>query len=335
MIALFGGTGLLGSHIAYALYRLGYDLRIAFRTPAAQQNVRDVFALYGEDWDARRIEFFPLDFPSVESCRRLVAGAEVVVNAAAQVSLAGYGRRSAEALVRHNEDLTAHLAEACLMARIPQLIHIGSIAALGSPDAEGVVREASVPASLGALTPYARSKVAAERQVLRAGEEGLRVHILNPGVVLAPVSRRGSSAELVEWAMRGSRFYPSGLLAWVDARDVAQAVCRLAECPDALPSSSRITLVSGEASYYDFLRHFAAAGGGVRPRYCVSEPMVKWLFPFVALGRLLRLVSPSLSSQTILSAYSRSRYEGRLAALLGVKPHILPETIHFITIQKK
>lgn len=335
MIVIFGGTGLVGAHAAYALHKAGYGVRIGVRSSLSKQHVVDVFAIYGEANAVDTIDFYPLALSEFLDLCDFVRGADCVLNAAAQVSLAGYGRKGAEQLVRTNEDLASLIVEACLATGVERLIHIGSIAALGGAVDDAPVEETSSPQNGSFLSPYAQSKVAAARQIARGAAEGLKVHMLNPGVVLAPVTRKGSSAELVEWAMRGSRFYPDGLLAWVDVRDVAAAVCALVREPEALPYGSSITLVSDESSYFKFLSQMSAGSGGVRSRFCVSRRLAQLALPAIAVGRWLRFFSPSLSRKTVLSAYTETRYRREQVEKLGVFLHTLESTIHFITIQKK
>ena len=46
-VAVLGGTGTVGAHIAYAMVAAGYEVRIAYRREELKQHVKQVFSLYG------------------------------------------------------------------------------------------------------------------------------------------------------------------------------------------------------------------------------------------------------------------------------------------------
>src|SRR5262249_55110283 len=76
---------------------------------------------------------------------------------------------------------------------------------------------------------YAYSKYLSELEVYRGMEEGLKVSLVNPSVVLAAGDGQRSSSVLFGYVWRERKFFTDFLLNYVDARDVAEIIVRLLE----------------------------------------------------------------------------------------------------------
>ncbi len=132
---------------------------------------------------------------------------DTVVHSAGFVS---FNPREKRQLYDVNVQGTRNVVNASLSAGVKKLIHISSVAAI----------ERSV-------TDYGRSKYLAELEVYRGMEEGLKVSVVNPSVVLAAGDGRRSSSALFGYVWRERKFYTDFNLNYVDARDVADIVARL------------------------------------------------------------------------------------------------------------
>ena len=170
LVAVTGGTGFIGSHLAVALAARGHAVRCLLRPtsnraalPAAAETV------IGEHLADRA------------ALQRLLHGTDAVVH------LAGLTRSwTPRALHQVNRGGTAALCEVAVRAApaLQQLIIVSSQAAVGPSSRRRPRREDDPPAP---VTAYGRSKLAAERVRLRYPR--LPVTVVRPPAVYGPGDR--------------------------------------------------------------------------------------------------------------------------------------------------
>ena len=129
--------------------------------------------------------------------------------------------------------------------------------------------------------------------------------ILNPGVVLAPFLRKEGSGALIRLAASGIPIYPTGILAWVDARDVAAAAVKAIESGETF---MRATLVGGHSSYREVFSTFANAVGKQTPRVRIPYWGVWMMSPALTLLRWMGILPKSLKWGVLRAAYSCVKY---------------------------
>jgi len=166
LVALTGGTGFVGSHVAEALLASGCRVRALVRRP-------DVPGwLKGLD-----VEIVPGDVRDASSLDALVEGAEAVVHAAGKTS----ARNEAEYLAA-NAGGTANVAAATARrADGAHLVLVSSLSAAG-PSRDGMPVKATDPGR--PVSSYGRSKLAGEDEIRRA--VGISYTILRPCPVYGP-----------------------------------------------------------------------------------------------------------------------------------------------------
>ena len=168
-VFLTGGTGLLGSHLAEELRRVGSDV-VALHRPGA-----DTIFLEGLGCDL--VSGDVLDKPDVLA--PLMAGCTHVVHGAALV----YAGGAWPAICAVNVEGTRSVLEAAAYAGVKHAVHVSSVAVYGTVD--GAVTEGdSINTDLPDDDLYARSKRLAEveaRAVER--EQGLPVTVVRPSAV--------------------------------------------------------------------------------------------------------------------------------------------------------
>lgn len=180
LVALTGGTGFVGSHVADALLAAGFRVRALVRRPD------DVAWLKGTD-----ATFVKGDIRDASTLPALVEDAAAVVHAAGKTSA-----RNEEAYLAANAAGVANLA-AAVRARAPDahVVLISSLAAAG-PSREGTpVKATDAPRPVSA---YGRSKLAGEDTLRRSG---VPFTILRPCAVYGP--RETAIRDLFVAASRG------------------------------------------------------------------------------------------------------------------------------------
>lgn len=226
MIVITGITGLIGSHIAADLLASGQSVRAIVRPNADIQFVRKIFTLYhsngGELYN--QIEFVNGDILNYESLLHAFENADKVIHAAALVSFNPAERKD---VILNNIEGTANVVNACLECNVQQLGYISSVAAIGNAEEGELATEKTPWENSGLNSGYSISKYRAELEVWRGMEEGLKVVIVNPSVVIGPGHWTKGSASLITAIYKGMRFYTKGGTGYVDVRDVSSCLLQL------------------------------------------------------------------------------------------------------------
>jgi nucleoside-diphosphate-sugar epimerase len=208
--AVTGATGFVGRHLVEALRERGTVVRCLVRGAARGAELREAGA-----------ELVPGALEDAEALHALVGGADVVYH------VAGLLAAGTEAeLLRVNGEGTARLARAAREAGAGRLLLVSSLAVTG-PTRPG--SQLDETAAEHPLTPYARSKQAAEAAVRGAG---VPFTIVRPCAVYGPgdaqflrvfrLARRGVAPLLGDGRQE---------LTLVHARDLAAALVAAAESP--------------------------------------------------------------------------------------------------------
>jgi nucleoside-diphosphate-sugar epimerase len=177
--AVTGGSGFVGRHLIRRLLAEGETVRsldlLRLDLPGAEASVGDV-----RDGGA---------------LRRLLAGADVLVHAAAALPIAGPAR----ALRSTNVEGTRTVVAAATEARVGRIVVVSSGVVYGLQPPP--VREDTRPEP---IEPYGRTKLAAEQVARAAGAV-----VLRPSAVVG-AERLGLYALLFDWIGEGRRVYVLG-----------------------------------------------------------------------------------------------------------------------------
>ena len=213
-VLVTGAAGHVGVTLVRALLAQGRRVRALVRS--------DTEGLAGLD-----VELFRGDVRDRRSVAEAVAGAELVIHAAARISLSSVDDPHLQAV---NIGGTAAVVDACLEAGVARLVHISSVHALDLVGAATVDERLPLAESRDA-SPYDRSKAAAEREVLRGVGAGLDAVIVSPAAVIGPYDFKPSQVgRLLLELRRGSLpALTGGGQSWVDVRDVVGGVLAAAE----------------------------------------------------------------------------------------------------------
>jgi dihydroflavonol-4-reductase len=318
-----GGTGIVGAHVLNELLEHGGSVRALRRPNSDLEQVRRTLRHYHPDGDARfdRIHWVEGDLLDPDGLRAAMSGVARVFHCAAIVS---FDPRDKDAMFLHNITGTANVVNAMLACGVQRLCHVSSTATIGFK-ADGSANNEDVPfVSDKHASPYAVSKHEAEMEVQRGIAEGLHAVMVNPCVVVGPGRSGRSSMTIIDNVRKGSRFYPRGSNAIVDARDVATAMVRLL---DEGTCGERYLLIGENLTYRHFFSTISKAFGKAIP----TNTLPPWMLELAWRAERLRTLFGGRPMITKISARTASRtrnYDGsRARTLLHMKMRSVEEAV--------
>jgi dihydroflavonol-4-reductase len=270
-ILVTGATGLLGGTIANFFAAKHYSVRAIYRTSSPKNA-------------AANINWVMADILDPTSLQDALQGITHVIHCAAVVS---FDKRRAATMHEANVTGTANVVNACIEANVEHLIHISSVAALGRIRNGEVITEAMnwTPETSNSL--YGRTKFLAEMEVWRGQEEGLKIGIFNPSIILGLTDWQNSSAKIFKNVYDEFGWYSTGTTGWVDAMDIAKAVDLFLQKPNY---GQRYIMSAHNESYQHVMQLMA--------KYFNKKPPNKKVTPFLA-------------SLVVAVEYIKSRFSGK------------------------
>lgn len=170
-ILVTGGTGFVGSHLVRRLVENGDHVRVLVRKTSNIARLAQI-----------RVEFIEGDITDINILNQAANGVDVIYHCAAYVS--DWGPR--HVFLQTNVNGTENVARACLLQRVPQVIHVSSLAVLDRWKNHYRTDE-KTPYATKIRDYYTESKILSERLLLHLyATEGLPVTIVRPGIVWGP-----------------------------------------------------------------------------------------------------------------------------------------------------
>ena len=302
MILITGGTGLLGSHLLYALVNKGEKVRALRRAGADMTGLEKVFSYYRANDLVSKIEWVSGDILDVCSLEDAMKDVDTVYHCAALVS---FDKKQASLMMKTNVEGTANVVNVCLDKKIKKLCYVSSVAALGEADEKKETDENSTWKSSPDNSDYAISKYSAEREVWRGIEEGLNAVIVNPSVIIGAGDINKSSLQMFRLAKKGIEFYSAGKTGFVDVRDVVKAMTQLTE---SNISNERFIISAENVSYKDFYSAAAKCFGNKPPYIKVSRLMCETSRVLSAAKAVVKGKRPSLTKDLVKIACAKANF---------------------------
>lgn len=307
MILVTGGTGLVGSHLLFKLVSSNEKVRAIYRREKTLKRVKHVFTYFTDDAENlfKKIEWYEADINNIPKLQEAFKGITHVYHCAAFVS---FEPNKYHQLRKINIEGTANIVNLCISNQIEKLCYVSSIAAIGhNTNPEKLINETTPWNPEDDNSVYAITKYGAELEVWRGSQEGLKVVIVNPGIILgAGYWNGGSSGNLFKKIKQGMRYYVTGISGYVYVWDVVNAMTQLME--SAIYNEGFI-LVSENLSFKDF-QFKVAKTLNVQPPKKEAKPWllnIAWRLDW--LNYKLTGKRRSLSKQTAKSAVSITKYD--------------------------
>lgn len=294
-ILITGITGLLGSYIAREF--VGKAEIYGFkRTGSSTRLLEGIGA---------EIQWHEGNVSDVEELAEAVIGKDLVIHAAGMVS---FDSRDEDLLYEVNNVGTTNLVNAMLSTGTKKLVHISSVAAIGRSPELTRIDENHKWAESPLNTVYATSKYFGELEAWRGEQEGLKLIVVNPSILLGKVSDDRSSTDIYHYVLGENSYYPEGDLNYLDVRDAARMIRMLVE-KEAW--GERYILNKASISYQDFFKEMARAFGKKAPSKAATPFLIGLAVFYNGILRRFRLSKNPLNSQTAMIAQQKMYYDNK------------------------
>jgi len=281
MILVTGGTGLVGSHLLYALAANNKKIRATIRPSSDTSQVRKVFGYYSENAEADRffesIEWVTADVNDIPSLSLAFEGITEVYHCAALIS---FDPSDEKKLRKVNIEGTANIVNLCIANKISKLCYVSSVAALGSTPNSSEVDENSKWNPEDNHNDYAISKYGAEIEVWRGTQEGVDAVIVNPGVIIGPGFWDSGSGKIFSKIDKGLNYHFPKVTGFVGVQDVVNSMITIM---NSTIKNEQFIIVSENLSFESVFKKVAESMNKPEP----SKQLRKWM---IAMGWIFQKI---------------------------------------------
>ncbi|MFM7765693.1 MAG: SDR family oxidoreductase, partial [Sphingomonadales bacterium] len=275
-----GASGFVGAHLVYALLEKECVVSALIRSKNNLSAFNALSGLY-PNIDTSLISWIEGDLLEPEIWMEHLNAVDVVFHAAAVVSFSPKDRQT---MMETNVQGTANIVNACLKNKHIPLVYVSSVAALSRAEGQTEVTENTTWKDTDHNTHYAISKHLAEQEVWRGMEEGLRVAIVCPGIIIGPWDKPTGSGQIPALVKKKLPFYPVGENGFVGVRDVVAMMVALYESQQF---DKRFLCVAENSSYKNVLTLFAEGFGVPKPYVAIKGFLLCFLIVAARLFELL------------------------------------------------
>jgi nucleoside-diphosphate-sugar epimerase len=303
MILVTGGTGLLGSHLLWRLVQGKEAVRAIYRSEETLQEVETTFSYYTKNATSyyKKIEWVKADITNIPALEAAFDGITHVYHTAALIS---FNPAAWDTLKKINIEGTANIVNLCLAHKVDKLCYASTIAAIGkSIDGTVVTEENEWLESESSV--YALSKHLAEMEVWRGTQEGLKVVIVNPGIILGPGNWDHGSLRLFKNASRGMSAYFPGGTGFISVNDVVSMMTKLMKSP---LYSERFIGVAQNMSYQELFTLIATCFGVKTPKKMIPFWLLEVGWRLDWLSHLILGTNRKITKNTVKSLRQRQYF---------------------------
>jgi nucleoside-diphosphate-sugar epimerase len=304
-ILVSGGTGLLGSHLLVQLAQSGKQVMAVYRNKDAITEVEQLFKYYRIEDQWNSVHWIEADINNIDSLIDHMNGVTEIYHCAALVS---FNPADAEKLFEANVVGTRNMVNLALNFAVDKLIYVSSTAAIGRSGLNGVITEDTKWVASPENTFYAKSKHMAEQEVWRGIEEGLSAAIVNPCVIIGPVSLEKSTGVMFSQVLNGLKYYTKGANAFVDVRDVADIMVKLMESDI---SGQRYLTIGENLSFKEIFRLISSRMDLPAPNKYASKTLTGIAWRFEKMWSVIMQSQPRITVETARASHRVSRYSSQ------------------------
>ena len=262
MILVTGGTGLLGAHLLLHLLKKEPQVRAIYRDYRKKEVIEKFFQDQNSKKLYSKIEWIYADINDIPMLENAFLNIDYVYHCAGLIS---FEPRLEEQLRKINIEGTANIVNFCLAKNIKKLCYVSSIATLGDIlTNETELDENSEWNPEKPNSDYAISKYGAEMEVWRGFQEGLKVVIVNPGVIFGKGFYETGSNTFFTKIKKGILFYTEGSTGYVSVNDVVKIMQILMESEI---NGERFVLISENKTYKEIFFKIATSLNVKKPKY--------------------------------------------------------------------
>jgi len=267
MILVTGGTGLVGSHLLYHLAQQEEKIRAVHRSGSDLQKVKKVFGYYTSQPETlfNKIEWVEASLNDITELEKVFDQITRVYHCAAVVS---FDPKDYHIMRKVNIEGTENIVNLSILNKIEKLCFVSSIATLSKSVNGKEITEENYWTNAAGKSGYAITKQGAETEVWRAGQEGIDVVIVNPGVILGSGFWEKGTGKLFDKIYRGFKYYTTGVTGFIGVTDVAKIMILLMKSDI---KNERFILVAENRSFKDVFFLIADHLGVKRPSTKVSS----------------------------------------------------------------
>lgn len=296
MILVTGGTGFLGSTLIKLLIEQG---QAVLATKRASSRIPEFLK------SSSLIKWIDADVTDYFALADIFEHITQVYHCAAKVS---YQKEDAPELYLVNVEGTSHIVNLCIEHHA-RLVHVSSIAALGSSKTNKPVNESDKWEYNPKMSNYSLSKYKSELEVWRGINEGLDAVIINPSVIMGIGAYKKGSGAIFELVNNGIKIFTGGSVGIVDVEDVAKIMSQLM---NSTISGERYILNSENISNKELLHRIAQLIDKKPPTIKASDFMLSaaWRLSKVAsmlTGKKPVITEESARAASELLAYSNEK----------------------------
>lgn len=307
MILVTGATGLVGSHLLYELCRNNKKVRALYRNKSRIEKVKHVFDYYSEDSLElfSQIEWHAADLLQKNDLKRALKNCNQIYHCAAIVS---FNPQKREETVQLNLQMTKNIVDAAIENSVFDFCHVSSIATLGRLGLDDMVDETVLFNHADSHSAYSIGKFKAEEYVLAAQERGLRSLIVKPSVIIGPGWWEEGSGKFFSQVYKSMPFYTGGKTAFVDVRDVAQAMVTLMINNNRNDS---FIISSENMTYRDFFLKIALSLNKKPPHVKIPTFVSEMVWPIAELVAYVSGKEPILNRYTARTSQKSNQFSGK------------------------
>lgn len=268
------------------------------RSNSSLEPIQELFREFSTLQKFNEIEWVEIDLLDIPSLSVSLQGIKTIFHTAGCV---GFDDREKELIRQINVEGTENLVNLAISEKIPEFVYISSIAVLDEVLGERSIDENSKFDTEKMHSEYAISKKKGEMAVWRGSQEGLKVLVVYPSVVIGSLDGKRASEKIFQLASRKKMFATEGITGYVDVRDVAFCMAELA----GKEIWNQGFIVTSEDKSYTEIFNFLRDKWGLDPVKSLSESKLKFIQKVSQISRLFGGPYMGLASYHALSGSAK------------------------------